>query len=148
MGVTATAVIHQPSFGIFLMFDDLLLLCKGGRTAYYGRLAAVQACPTCALHDNQHLYQSFDALHAANCGPGTVWGTAVHIIGLPAVSQRCLGVCRITLRAWGSCFRCMPTLQTCTWTSLRACLRPHTPLGSRAASVLLLTGKGHLLLAL
>ncbi|KAK9813958.1 hypothetical protein WJX73_006860 [Symbiochloris irregularis] len=42
MGVTATAVIHQPSFGIFLMFDDLLLLCKGGRTAYYGRLASVQ----------------------------------------------------------------------------------------------------------
>lgn len=42
MGVTVTAVIHQPSYGIFRMFDDLLLLCKGGRTAYYGKQEAVQ----------------------------------------------------------------------------------------------------------
>eukprot|EP00891_Asterochloris_glomerata_P004256 jgi/Astpho2/4256/e_gw1.00064.69.1_t len=41
MGVTTTAVIHQPSYDVFRMFDDLLLLCKGGRTAFYGQEAEV-----------------------------------------------------------------------------------------------------------
>ena len=41
MGVTTTAVIHQPSYDVFRMFDDILLLCKGGRTAFYGREAEV-----------------------------------------------------------------------------------------------------------
>lgn len=43
MGVTMAAVVHQPSYEIFTMFDDLLLLCEGGRTAYYGPLQDVQA---------------------------------------------------------------------------------------------------------
>ena len=41
MGVTTTAVIHQPSYDVFRMFDDILLLCKGGRTAFYGQEAEV-----------------------------------------------------------------------------------------------------------
>ncbi len=41
-GVTAAAVIHQPSCEIFEMFDDLLLLGKGGRTVYYGPQSGVQ----------------------------------------------------------------------------------------------------------
>lgn len=49
-GVTAAAVIHQPSFEIFCMFDDLLLLGKGGRTVYYGLQAEVQACGGAAQH--------------------------------------------------------------------------------------------------
>ena len=31
-GVTAAAVIHQPSWETCLLFDELLLLGKGGRT--------------------------------------------------------------------------------------------------------------------
>ena len=42
MGVTIAAVIHQPSYEIFQMFDDVLLLAKGGRTAFYGPEAEVQ----------------------------------------------------------------------------------------------------------
>lgn len=42
MGVTIAAVIHQPSYEIFQMFDDILLLAKGGRTAYYGPEGQVQ----------------------------------------------------------------------------------------------------------
>ncbi|GAB4817511.1 hypothetical protein N2152v2_004557 [Parachlorella kessleri] len=42
-GVTAAAVIHQPSYEIFDMFDDLMMLGKGGRTVYYGPQAGVQA---------------------------------------------------------------------------------------------------------
>lgn len=42
MGVTIAAVIHQPSYEIFQMFDDILLLAKGGRTAFYGLEGQVQ----------------------------------------------------------------------------------------------------------
>ena len=42
MGVTIAAVIHQPSYEIFQMFDDVLLLAKGGRTAFYGPEKQVQ----------------------------------------------------------------------------------------------------------
>ncbi|EIE25785.1 P-loop containing nucleoside triphosphate hydrolase protein [Coccomyxa subellipsoidea C-169] len=42
MGVTVAAVVHQPSYEIFAMFDDLLLLCEGGRTAFYGGVTSVQ----------------------------------------------------------------------------------------------------------
>ena len=34
--MTIAAVIHQPSLSSFLMFDDLLLLGKGGRVVYHG----------------------------------------------------------------------------------------------------------------
>lgn len=42
MGVTTAAVIHQPSYQVFAMFDDVLLLCKGGRTVYAGQGSEVQ----------------------------------------------------------------------------------------------------------
>lgn len=41
-GVTVAAVIHQPSWQTCLLFDDLLLLGKGGRTVFYGRFADMQ----------------------------------------------------------------------------------------------------------
>ena len=40
--MTVAAVIHQPSYAIFATFDDLLLLCDGGRTAFYGSVEAAQ----------------------------------------------------------------------------------------------------------
>eukprot|EP00775_Hariotina_reticulata_P010763 gene10763-10919_t len=42
-GVTVAAVIHQPSYETFCLFDDLVLLAKGGRTAFCGPQASVQA---------------------------------------------------------------------------------------------------------
>lgn len=41
-GVTVAAVIHQPAYETFCMFDDLILLAKGGMTAYYGQQKDVQ----------------------------------------------------------------------------------------------------------
>ena len=35
-GLTVVAVVHQPRFDAFRMFDDVLLLGKGGRTVYLG----------------------------------------------------------------------------------------------------------------
>ena len=35
-GVTAAAVVHQPSAQVLAMLDDVLLLGQGGRTVYYG----------------------------------------------------------------------------------------------------------------
>ncbi len=35
-GITIVAVIHSPRYEIFEMFDDVLLLGKGGRTVYLG----------------------------------------------------------------------------------------------------------------
>lgn len=34
MGLTVVSVIHQPRYEIFQMFDEVLLLGKGGRTVY------------------------------------------------------------------------------------------------------------------
>jgi len=36
MGMTAIMVIHQPRYSLFTLFDDVLLLGKGGRTVYLG----------------------------------------------------------------------------------------------------------------
>ena len=43
MGRTVISTIHQPSREIFLMFDDLLLLQRGGWQAYFGPLGASPA---------------------------------------------------------------------------------------------------------
>jgi len=36
LGMTIVMVIHQPRYGLFTLIDDVLLLGKGGRTAYMG----------------------------------------------------------------------------------------------------------------
>ena len=43
MGRTVISTIHQPSREIFLMFDDLLLLQRGGWQVYFGPLGANKA---------------------------------------------------------------------------------------------------------
>jgi ABC-type multidrug transport system ATPase subunit/ABC-type multidrug transport system permease subunit len=43
MGRTVISTIHQPSTEIFLMFDDLLLLQRGGWQVYFGPLGANRA---------------------------------------------------------------------------------------------------------
>ncbi|KAL4526776.1 hypothetical protein Ndes2526A_g01209 [Nannochloris sp. 'desiccata'] len=40
--VTAAAVVHQPRHEAFLLFDDVLLLGRGGRAAYYGPVTQVE----------------------------------------------------------------------------------------------------------
>jgi len=40
--VTAAAVVHQPRHEAFLLFDDVLLLARGGRAAYYGPVSQVE----------------------------------------------------------------------------------------------------------
>jgi hypothetical protein len=42
-GVTTAAVVHAPRHSAFALFDDLLLLGAGGRTAYYGPIAEAEA---------------------------------------------------------------------------------------------------------
>merc|ERR1719411_1944846 len=36
LGMTSIMVIHQPRYSLFTLFDDVLLLGKGGQTAYLG----------------------------------------------------------------------------------------------------------------
>jgi hypothetical protein len=36
LGMNVITVLHQPRFSIFSLFDDVMLLCKGGRLAYLG----------------------------------------------------------------------------------------------------------------
>ncbi|KAL0358649.1 UNVERIFIED_CONTAM: ABC transporter G family member 28 [Sesamum angustifolium] len=36
-GVNICMVVHQPSYSLFKMFDDLILLAKGGLTVYHGQ---------------------------------------------------------------------------------------------------------------
>ncbi|XP_022143776.1 putative white-brown complex homolog protein 30 isoform X2 [Momordica charantia] len=41
-GVNICMVVHQPSYSLFKMFDDLILLAKGGLTAYHGSVKKVE----------------------------------------------------------------------------------------------------------
>ncbi|KAG9135536.1 hypothetical protein Leryth_022280 [Lithospermum erythrorhizon] len=41
-GVNITLVVHQPSYALFSMFDDLILLAKGGLTVYHGPVKSVE----------------------------------------------------------------------------------------------------------
>ncbi|WJZ93111.1 hypothetical protein VitviT2T_012073 [Vitis vinifera] len=41
-GVNISMVVHQPSYTLFRMFDDLILLAKGGLTVYHGSVKKVE----------------------------------------------------------------------------------------------------------
>ncbi|CAH9080382.1 unnamed protein product [Cuscuta epithymum] len=41
-GVNICMVVHQPSYTLFKMFDDLMLLAKGGLTVYHGSAKKVE----------------------------------------------------------------------------------------------------------
>ncbi|KAK7278983.1 hypothetical protein RJT34_24024 [Clitoria ternatea] len=41
-GVNISLVVHQPSYALFMMFDDLILLAKGGLTVYHGPVKKVE----------------------------------------------------------------------------------------------------------
>ncbi|PIN10268.1 Transporter, ABC superfamily (Breast cancer resistance protein) [Handroanthus impetiginosus] len=41
-GVNICMVVHQPSYSLFNMFDDLILLAKGGLTVYHGAVRDVE----------------------------------------------------------------------------------------------------------
>ncbi|KAL8130618.1 hypothetical protein V2J09_019773 [Rumex salicifolius] len=41
-GVNIAMVVHQPSYSLFQMFDDLVLLAKGGLMAYQGPISRVE----------------------------------------------------------------------------------------------------------
>ncbi|KAJ7295013.1 hypothetical protein O6H91_Y217800 [Diphasiastrum complanatum] len=41
VGVNVVVVLHQPSYGLFSMFDNVMLLAKGGRTVYLGLVTEV-----------------------------------------------------------------------------------------------------------
>ncbi|KAA8544091.1 hypothetical protein F0562_021732 [Nyssa sinensis] len=41
-GVNICMVLHQPSYTLYKMFDDLILLAKGGLTAYHGPVKKVE----------------------------------------------------------------------------------------------------------
>ncbi|KAL8197892.1 hypothetical protein R6Q57_030128, partial [Mikania cordata] len=41
-GVNVCMVVHQPSYSLFRMFDDLILLAKGGLVAYLGPVTQVE----------------------------------------------------------------------------------------------------------
>lgn len=43
MGVNVGVVLHQPSYGLFRMFDDVMFLAKGGRTVYLGPVSELEA---------------------------------------------------------------------------------------------------------
>lgn len=43
VGVNVGVVLHQPSYGLFRLFDDVMFLAKGGRTVYLGPVEQVES---------------------------------------------------------------------------------------------------------
>lgn len=56
-GQAILCTIHQPSSQLFAFFDDLLLLAKGGRTVFFGKLGA----------DSSRLIEYFERNGAPKC---------------------------------------------------------------------------------
>ncbi|CAJ1417297.1 unnamed protein product [Effrenium voratum] len=44
LGMTSVMVVHQPRYSLFSLFDDVLLLGKGGRTVYFGPPSSAREC--------------------------------------------------------------------------------------------------------
>ena len=59
-GRTVVATIHQPSAAVFNLFDDLILLKKGGNVVFFGELG----------DESQKLVQYFEARGANPIGKG------------------------------------------------------------------------------
>ena len=59
-GRTVVATIHQPSAAVFNMFDDLILLKKGGNVVFFGELG----------DESQKLVQYFEGRGANPIGKG------------------------------------------------------------------------------
>jgi hypothetical protein len=64
-GVTVTAVIHQPSYETFCLFDDLVLLAKGGLTAFVGPQRDVQVSVTAGCCINKCLVTHHCCSHSS-----------------------------------------------------------------------------------
>lgn len=59
-GRTVCATIHQPSSAVFEMFDDLILLKKGGNVVFFGELG----------EGSEHLIEYFESHGVADIGFG------------------------------------------------------------------------------
>lgn len=118
-GVTCTAVVHQPSWPCCLLFDDLLLLGKGGRTgacirgmqAHPGwlvklrlRLALPKRLLTCCLALPRLLCQSSTGLSPARRRTLRGWALRCHCTKTPQARVRERGMLSV-----GPCLhRCSP----------------------------------------
>lgn len=60
-------MIHQPSWETFCLFDDLILLAKGGLTAYYGPQEEVQVCGRRVVDALGNHKDSCRAFNVAQC---------------------------------------------------------------------------------
>jgi len=60
-GRTVVSTIHQPSYAVFNMFDDLLLLRKGGHVVYHGEIGKTNC---------SHLVSYFESRGAKRIEPG------------------------------------------------------------------------------
>ena len=120
-GVTAAAVIHQPSWEVFKMFDDVLLLGKGGRLVYYGTVEAVQVGGRMGgwVGGQLRLAGMRAALLPANC--------VLAPSAPPVVAHTCY--------PWWQSQRAFPLLPA-HWHSFppgRCCLDPHHPTAAALA---------------
>ncbi|TXG49498.1 hypothetical protein EZV62_025373 [Acer yangbiense] len=74
-GVNICMVVHQPSYSLFRMFDDLVLLAKGGLTVYLGSVNKVEEyfagiginVPECVNPPN-HLIDILEGIEAPSVG--------------------------------------------------------------------------------
>lgn len=110
-GVTVAAVIHQPSWETFCLFDDLILLAKGGLTAYYGPQDGVQASVACQL-----LRVQLPSIPYAGCSVRdlqqqmTSWHQLGHVF---------------TVWEWCCCCCCCWSSSCCLTTALRLCMQAY-----------------------
>ena len=98
MGRTVISTIHQPSREIFLMFDDLLLLQRGGWQVYFGPLGAnrastfVEYMETLPVADGHARYALPDGMNPASWMLDVLGGTDSSNAGGADADSKATGV--------------------------------------------------------
>ncbi|KAJ3337512.1 hypothetical protein HDU93_001005 [Gonapodya sp. JEL0774] len=103
LGLTVVAVIHQPRKEIFEVFEDLLLIGPGGRTAYHGETNEVQSYFGKMGFKFDPYSNPADILMDVLSGKGTFEGTSVPLVKPTVESLLKAWSDRSSMRASVSC---------------------------------------------
>ncbi|KAG8036301.1 hypothetical protein GUJ93_ZPchr0181g29098 [Zizania palustris] len=103
-GVNVCAVVHQPSYTLYNMFDDLILLAKGGFIVYNGPVKTVEDhFRTLGIHVPERVNPPdhyIDILEGIVKPESGINASIYHCTGCSAMAMKCQMTCKMNSRQW------------------------------------------------